>query len=159
MAFVHSLVKLRIDGKTGWCAPVELGEAAPQYISFVIPLSSNQNFFEKYTCEMITTKDGEKRVKAHELIHWKQGSFKVSVGKTEFWFTVRPSPMRERRLSYVGKLGHEDFRYKLVEIEPDDPGALDELYDEKGTFVIGCEPFTHYTNIHMPDAKRQYVEG
>lgn len=34
MAFVHSLVKAEINKKLGWCAPVELGEAAPHYVSF-----------------------------------------------------------------------------------------------------------------------------
>jgi hypothetical protein len=38
MAFVHSLVRAKVNGKRGWCAPVELGETAPHYISLVVPL-------------------------------------------------------------------------------------------------------------------------
>jgi len=148
MAFVHSLVKTQINGKTGWCAPVELGEAAPHYVSFVIPLVDKRSFFNEYICETITTEEGETRVESHQLIKRGEDSFALRLGKIELWFNLRPSPKDEHRLPYVGKLGHEDFQYLLMEIEPEDPDTLDKLYDDKDTFIIGCEPFTHYSKIN-----------
>ena len=34
MAFVHGFARTQVNGRKGWCAPVELGEAAPHYFSF-----------------------------------------------------------------------------------------------------------------------------
>lgn len=159
MAFVHSLVKIRTKGKPGWCAPLEVGEAAPHYISFVIPVADNRSFFDKYTCETIRMNEGQKKVEVHVLIKRGDDSFGLCVCKTEFWFAVRPSPKNERPLPYVGKLGHDDFRYRFVEIEPEDPDTLDELYEGNNTFIIGCEPFSHYTNIDKFSRKRLSLEG
>jgi hypothetical protein len=145
MAFVHSLVKTQTNGTKGWCAPAELGEAAPHYISFVIPVLDKCSFFNKYTCETITTEQGEKTVVSHELTKHGEDSFALRLGKFELWFTVRPGPKDECRLPYVGKLEHEDFRHLFMEIEPEDPEALDRLFDDKNTLIIGCEPFSHYT--------------
>jgi hypothetical protein len=160
MAFVHSLVKTQTNGKAGWCTPVELGEAAPHYVSFVIPLVDSGRFFNEYHCETITTKEGETRVESHELITRGEDSFALHLGKIEVRFTLRPSPKDQHRLPYVGKLGHDDFQSLFMEIEPEDPGELDKLYDDKDTFIIGCEPFTHYSRINAP-AKNltRFLEG
>ena len=147
MAFVHSLVKVAVKGKRGWCAPVELGEDAPHYISFTIPVDGKGHFFPRYTCETITTAGAEKRIASHELIKKGEDTFLLRLGKREFWFTSTPGPKEERRLPYVGKLGHEDFAFLLTEIEPEEPHRLDTLYNEDGIFVIGCEAFTHYSGI------------
>jgi hypothetical protein len=146
MAFVHSLVKTEVNGKRGWCAPVEVGEAAPHYISFVIPLDDKGDFFPEYICETITT-DGAKRIDAHEVVRRGEDSFVLRLGKLELWFTVRTVPKKDRRLPYIGKLGHSDFAFLFMEIEPEEHERLDRLYDEGNTFVIGCEPFTHYSGI------------
>ena len=145
MAFVHSLVKTQTNGKTGWCAPVELGEAAPHYVSFVIPLVDKSSFFDDYICETITTKEGKTGVDSHQLIKQGEDSFALHSARSNFWFNLRPTPKDERRLPYIGKLGHEDFQYLFMEIEPEDPETLDKLYDDKDTFIIGCEPFAHYS--------------
>lgn len=57
-------------------------------------------------------------------------------------------------MPYVGNLGHEDFRYSFMEIEPEEPDVLDRLYDEEDTFIIGCEPFTHYSGIKRLEKRR-----
>ena len=154
MAFVHSLVKTELNGKTGWRAPVELGEAAPHYISFVVPVDDKRGFFAEYTCETITAEDGDKSVESHELVRQGDDSFVLHLGKLELWFTVRPVPKAERRLPYIGKLQHADFAFLFTEVEPEDPDRLDRLYEEDDTFVIGCEPFVHYSGIKRLAKKR-----
>ena len=148
MAFLHSLVKAEMKRKSGWCAPVELGDAAPHYVNFVLPLDEDGVFFREYTCETIAVKeDGSKEIDSHKLIRQGEDSFILRLGAHDVWFTVRAVPNKERRLSYVGNLGHDDFASLFVEVEPEKPKELDRLYDERKTFIIGCEPFTHYAGI------------
>lgn len=145
MPFVHSLAKADKRGKAGWYAPIELGETAPHYISFVVPLDQKGDFFPAYSCETITTDEhGSKRIEPHDLVRVGKDAFVLRLDHFEFWFRVRTVVRDQRRLSYVGKLGHKDFALTFSEIEPDEPEKLDRLYDEVGTFVIGCDPFTHY---------------
>lgn len=145
MAFLHSLVKAELNGKTGWCAPVELGEAAPHYIGFVVPVDDTRGFFHEYACETIATEKDEKKIELHELVQQGEDSFVLRLGKRELWFAVRPVPREERRLPYVGKLQHDDFAFRFAEIEPEEPNELDRLFEEENTFIIGCEPFNHYS--------------
>jgi hypothetical protein len=154
MAFVHSLVRTEAHGKPGWCAPVELGEAAPHYINFVIPVDGKGGFFKEYTCESIVAKGGDRWIESHEFVRSGEDSFQLRHGKLELWFTVRPVPKVEHRLPYFGKLRHPDFEYLFTEIEPDDPDKLDNLYEEEGIFIIGCEPFAHYSGIKRLARKR-----
>ena len=44
MRFVHSLVTTQIGEKKGWCAPIELGEDAPHYISFAVVKKGRDSF-------------------------------------------------------------------------------------------------------------------
>ncbi len=154
MALVHSLVRTETGGKTGWCAPVELGEATPQYVSFVLPVDTSGAFHDRYTCETVTAAGADRRSETHELVRQGPDSFVLRLGKREFWFTVRPVSKAERRLPYVGKLRHPDFAFLLTEIEPEDLEGLDQLCEDEGTFVIGCEPFTHYSGIKRMAKKR-----
>jgi hypothetical protein len=147
MAFVHSLVKTEVSGKRGWCAPVELGEAAPHYISFVIPLDDKGGFFPEYTCETITTEDGFKKIDPHEFVRRAADSFLLRFATFDVWFVVRTVPKEDRRLPYIGKLAHSDFAFRFTEVEPEEPERLDRLYDEANTYIIGCEPFAHYSGI------------
>lgn len=147
MPFVHSLVRAEIDNKAGWCAPVELGEAAPHYVSFVIPVDESREFFKRYTCETIVVMGEERRREAQELLYQGQNSFVLRFDGNEVWFAVRPVSKTERRLLYVGSLGHADFERLLTEIEPEELALLDRIFDEKNTFVIGCDPFSHYAGI------------
>ncbi len=154
MAFVHSLVKTKRNGKTGWCAPVELGDDAPHYISFVIPVDDKGDFFHEYICETITAEEEDKRIESHTLVRQGKDSFLLPLGELELWFTVRPVPREERRLPYIGKPQHDDFSFLFTEIEPQEPDRLDRLYEEENTFIIGCEPFTHYSGITRLAKKR-----
>jgi hypothetical protein len=147
MAFLHSLVRTEVGGKAGWCAPVELGEAAPHYINFVIPVDSKRGFFQEYICETIVAQDGDRRIEPHEIVRQGEDSFLLRHSKIDLWFTVRPVPKEERRLPYLGKLRHADFEHLFTEIEPEDPFALDNLYEEEGIFIIGCEPFIRYSGV------------
>ena len=144
MAFVHSLVKMQANGRKGWCAPVELGEAAPHYVSFVVPVDKKRGFFSAYSCEVVTAEEGNKRLERYELVRQGSDSFVLRLDGLDVWFVVRPGPQEERRAPYVGRLKHEDFCHWFTEIEPEEPDVLDRLYDEKGAFVVGCEPFAHY---------------
>ena len=146
MAFVHSLVKTQ-DGTKGWCAPLELGEATPHYISFVIPVDDRKTFFAEYTCETITRAKRAQRIESHDLVMRGEDSFVLHFDKQDVWFAVKPGPKKDRRLPYVGTLQHDDFRYQFTEIEPEDPDELDRIYDTENLFVIGCEPFAHYSGI------------
>jgi hypothetical protein len=148
MAFLHSLARAEPKWKKGWCAPVELGNATPHYVSFVLPLDEDGGFFREYTCETVTVKkDGSKKIGPHKLVRHGERSFVLHLGARDLWFTVRAVPSKDRRLSYVGSLGHDDFASLFVEVEPEKPKELDRLYDERRTFVIGCEPFSHYAGI------------
>jgi hypothetical protein len=113
----------------------------------VIPLAKLGGFFPKYTCETIITENGAKKIEAHELVSRGENSFELRLGKLGLWFTVRPVRKEDRRLPFVGEVGHSDFALPLMEIEPEEPRILDRLHDEESTFVIGCEPFTHYSGI------------
>lgn len=147
MPFVHSLVRAAIEGKLGWCAPAEFGEAAPHYISFVIPVDRRGQPFPGYSCETVSTVGDEKRVALHQLVREGEDSFVLRLGTRDLWFTIKPGSGEERRLAYVGELGHQDFSFHLTEIEPAEPDLLDSLFEEEDTYVIGCEPFTHYAGI------------
>lgn len=154
MAFLHSLVKTQENGRKGWCAPVELGEAAPHYVSFVVPVDDARGFFDDYICETVTTGQADRRTESHELVRQGDDSFVLRLGKLEVWFTVRAASPKEQRLPYVGQLEHEDFRYSFTEIEPEEPAMLDRLYEDEGTFIIGCEPFTHYSGLRNVERGR-----
>jgi hypothetical protein len=146
MAFVHGLVRAEENRKKGWLAPAELGEAAPHYVSFALPLDENGRFFQSYTCEVINTRDGVKEVQLHQLIKHGTDSFVLRIGNLEIWFAVRPVS-KDERLPYVGKLKHDDFERLFTEIELEEPSKLDRLFETEGTFIIGCEPFAHYDGI------------
>ena len=76
MAFLHSLVRAEPKRKKGWWAPVELGDAAPHYVSFVLPLDEDGVFFREYTCETVTVKkDGSKKIDTHTLVRQGDDSF------------------------------------------------------------------------------------
>ena len=145
MRFVHSLVKTRENGRIGWCAPVELGEAAPHYISFVIPLDDGTG--ERYTCEVIRMDGDGKLVVAHEMVKAGRDSFVLPVGDVRLWFTIGPSSKDGRRLPYVGRLKHADFTCLFTEIQPEEPSRLDRLREVENLIVVGCDPFTRYSGI------------
>ena len=65
----------------------------------------------------------------------------------EFWFRVKPTAKSAGRLPYVGTLEHSDFDFLFTEIEPEEPAALDELCEKDRTFLMGCDPFAHYSGI------------
>ena len=145
MRFVHSLVKTKRGDQIGWCAPVELGEAAPHSISFVIPIDDGAD--DRYTCEVVKG-DGDQRIVIHhELIKEGRDSFFLGIGEAGLWFAVRAASKREPRLPYVGKLKHPDFTSPFAEIEPEEPSRLDRLCEDNGMIIIGCDPFTRYSGI------------
>ncbi|HUG94253.1 MAG TPA: hypothetical protein VML55_25715 [Planctomycetaceae bacterium] len=145
---VHSLVRLRGHRPDGWYAPVELGEAAPQYANFVVPVTSSHCFFDRYTCELGNQRSDaiERRLVPFEL-RLVEEALVLTVGKRRLWFVAAPGAEQARVLEYRGALSHPDFAYPLIEIEPHDPGELDQLFDEQGWFLIGCDPFTHYGGL------------
>jgi hypothetical protein len=147
MPFVHSLVKSPNTDKHGWCAPVELGEDAPQYLSFVLPVQKGGRFFNTYSCECVTRHGHKKSIRAYELVSKGEDCFLLQVAGKEFWFVVKPAARNSRRLPYVGRLSHPDFQFHLTEIQPEEPAKLDDLFDQDHTFIMGCDPFTHYSKI------------
>lgn len=148
MQFVHSLVKTKTHDKLGWCAPAELGGSVPHYISFVIPLDERKLPFDRYVCEAIKIDKPESRtVVPCDMAKHGADSFVLRINGTELWFVLRPSRKLERALPYVGSLKHPDFASALAEIEPDEPAKLDLLCEDKHTFLIGCDPFTHYSGL------------
>jgi hypothetical protein len=143
MPFVHSLVRTVKGKKEGWCAPVEVGEASPHYISFVVPIVDGRTH-ERYACEVVrTSRDGDK-IAAHDMIREGGDSFVLKVADKELWFTVRSVARKERCLPYVGSLKHPDFTSPFIEIEPEDPSKLDQLFEDENVIVVGCDPTTHY---------------
>lgn len=142
MRFLHSLVRTQVGEKKGWCAPIELGENAPHYISFVVPVSDKVD--NVYTCELVRAREDQRDIIQLELTKQGRDSFFLTFDGIEVWFVVRPVARQDRRLPYIGKLKHPDFALPLVEIEPENPAMLDRLYLERGVGVLGCDPFTHY---------------
>src|SRR5438874_2056208 len=98
MAFVHSLVKTIKNGKIGWCAPAELGESAPHYISFVIPVDDQSGFFNEYTCETVRAEERSRRIESLELVRQGESSFVLHFEGLELWFIIRPVSKEERHL-------------------------------------------------------------
>lgn len=146
MAYLHGLVRADSDRRKGWCAPAELGEAAPHYISFVLPLDHGGHFFQSYKCDVVIAHDGFKEIQTHELNKHGSDSFMLVVGDLEIWFAVRPVS-KDERLPYIGALKHADFDRLMTEIEMEEPGKLDRLFEQRGIFVVGCDPFAHYEGI------------
>lgn len=149
MPFVHSLVRLRRADQRGWCAPVELGESAPHYLSFVLPVDPQGAFFTTYSCETVTVQGSKKVLDRHELATEGNASFVLRLAGKDLWFAVKPPLNGPRRLPYVGGLKHPDFEFLFTEIEPRDGGQLDALFDRDRTFIIGCDPYTHYAGIEQ----------
>lgn len=152
--FVHSLVRSEQNGERGWRAPVELGEDAPHYISYVIPLDDNGELGEEYTCEVALIAGERRTLQSMKLIKAGIDAFLLEVSRaSRLWFHVRPIRKDEQRLPYVGRLHHDDFHSKLIEIEPDDISRLDQLCEEQGVFIIGCDPEQHYSKGHIKSIK------
>jgi len=147
MPFVHSLARSTQADRQGWCAPVELGESAPHYISFVIPVDERGVFFSAYSCEAVKTRNKVKSITLYELSPQGVDSFLLRLEGKVFWFVVKPVLKPDQRLPYVGKLQHPDFRFLFTEIEPEEPDKLDDLCNREHTFIMGCDPFTHYSGI------------
>jgi hypothetical protein len=147
--YVHSLVKVKTNQGAGWRAPVELGEKTPQHVSYTIPLDAGKTPPPQvYVCEVVRVTPGVDRLAAHDLIPAGPNSFILQLeDEASLWFHVRP--VSDRMLPYIGGLMHEDFRFPLVEIEPEDPAALDALYEQRGLFIIGCDP-SHYDGMSSP---------
>jgi hypothetical protein len=144
MRFVHSLAKTQDAKRIGWCSPIELGEAAPHYISFALPINGRAD--QRYLCEAVQLRDESRVVTAHEMTREDDDSFVLNVGDVKLWFTIRPSK-DAGPLLYIGRLEHPDFSYFLTEIEPEEPSELDRLCEEKYLIVVGCDPFTPYAGI------------
>jgi hypothetical protein len=147
MPFVHSLARSTQPNKQGWCAPVELGESAPHYISFVIPVDERGALFGTYSCEVVKTRNKKKSMTLYEFAPQGEDSFLLRMEGKDFWFVVKPVLKADSRLPYVGKLQHPDFRFLFTEIVPEEPDKLDDLCDRESTFIMGCDPFTHYSGI------------
>jgi hypothetical protein len=145
MRFIHSLAKTQDGERIGWCAPVELGEAAPHYISFVVPV--NHHADDRYLCEVVRITGEGRIVDIHEMVKVGKDSFLLSVGEPRLWFTARPPSRDSPRLLYVGRLNHADFSSPFVEIEAEDPSRLDQLCESEDIIIVGCDPFTRYSGI------------
>jgi hypothetical protein len=156
MRFVHSLVRTYENDKSGWCAPVELGEDSPHYVSFVVPLDDEKRLSSEYECELFETHQDRQTIESRHLIKKGLDSFVLELAESVLWFVLRPCPQDVLRLPYVGKLKHDDFTQLFIEIQPEDPDALDVLFEQKGIVVVGCEPFTHYRGIQKLQTTRKY---
>ncbi len=147
MPFVHSLVRSPNAKKRGWCAPLELGEAAPHYVSFVVPVNEEKQFFATYSCEVVKVRDRDKLITPYEMALKGRDAFLLSIGERQYWFIVRPTWKSTVHLPYIGKLKHPDFQFLFTEIEPEDPDKLDNLFSTDQTFIMGCDPYSHYEGI------------
>src|SRR5438046_2045014 len=110
MPFVHSLVRLPDRDKQGWCAPLELGEDCPHYVSFVVPVDDEGHSCDTYPGETVKFDGQEKSITSKELFHRGRDSFLLTIDESEFWFVVKPTQKSLRKLPYVGRLKHPDFR-------------------------------------------------
>ncbi len=142
MRFVHSLVKGTRNGRQGWLVPVEMGEEASHYISFVIPVENRPDY--KYTCEIVKARGLEREIVAHEVISKGKEAYVLAAEGLELVFSLTATGIDEPPLPYVGELEHPDFELPFIEIEPDDPAILDRLFMEHGVGILGCDPFQHY---------------
>jgi hypothetical protein len=158
--FVHSLVRTTTNQRLGWCAPWEMGEAAPQSIGFVIPVDEKGGLRNSYACETVKGLGSDERATvSRSLVKVGGDSFRLKLDEGDIWFTARSSPKKNRLLPYLGKLKHPDFDSLLIEIEPERQAALDRLCEETGEFVIGCDPFLHYEGIDQPTLSSASDDG
>jgi hypothetical protein len=122
-------------------APRELGDETPEYVSFVVPVASANQPADEYDCELVSRSGPDYAVHTYKLIRNGESAFELRLSdETSFWFRVRPMSREKRLLPYVGSYSHDDFRHRLMEIEPEDIHALDELFEQERTFVIGFDP-------------------
>src|SRR5687767_15351646 len=121
--FVHSLVKATGGDSTGWRTPVELGEATPHYVSFVVPVGTDGRLADAYACEVVKLGKQGRTIEAFRLTKGGKSAFKLELPKgITLWFTIRSD-----RLPYIGTLRHTDFGHVFAEIEPEEPAALDQI--------------------------------
>lgn len=143
--YVHSLVKPNDSKPAGWYAPLELGDDSPIYVSFALPLEAGNRLADAYQCEVVQIDGTRRSVTTHRLVKSGEDAFVLKLpDRGDVWFTLQ-SGAAGIRLPYAGKLQHADFSNPLVEIEPADQAVMDRLCNEHGLFVVGCDPFKHYT--------------
>lgn len=144
--FVHSLVRSRYKGRHGWRAPVELGDATPHYISYVIPLDDRGELGDEYTCEVVVIAGEGRMLQSRNLVRTGIDTFLLGISPdSKLWFHVRPIHKNAGKLPYVGTLHHDDFNLRFIEIEPDDVSQIDRLCEDQGVFIVGCDPEQHYS--------------
>jgi hypothetical protein len=144
--FVHTLVKANRRDECGWRTPAELGEATPNYVSFVVPVRSDGRLADDYACEVVKLGKQGRTIEKFELVRGGKSTFKLELPKGfTVWFTIRSD-----RLPYIGTLKHNDFNYVLAEIEPEEPSELDRLCEQAGMFIIGCDPQNYVGANRLP---------
>lgn len=125
-----------------------MGEDSPHGISFVIPVDADGKLESSYMCETVKGLGSDERATVpHSLVKVGGDSFCLRLDGKDVWFTIKPSSKKHRLLPYLGSLRHPDFHSLLTEIEPERQSVLDQLCEETGEFVIGCDPFLHYQGI------------
>lgn len=156
--FVHSLVRAKHKNKYGWRTPLELGEAAPHYISYAVPVSKEGGLASEYECEVVMIRGEKRDLRTVKMLRSGGDAFALELTSTlKVWFHLRPIRKEEQRLPYVGTLRHEDFQYPFTEIEPDDLSQLDQLCEDRGVFIVGCDPERHYSGRSLGRHRQKHL--
>jgi hypothetical protein len=77
----------------------------------------------------------------------------MELGIEPIRFQEKRYNLRRRAFSYMGKYGHMDFKFRLVEVEPEVNHVLDELFLKHGIVLIGCEPSENYEGWIDPSSR------
>lgn len=143
------------NGKTGWVSPVELcaiDAKAHTTGRYVLPVSSSGHFAKEYQVDIrkYSGRGEQATIETVSMI------CKYSQGKTFFVLSIAGHSIvfqecQGTRHQYIGQLRHPDFDLVLVEVEPV-PSLhynLDELFDDTGYILVGCDPWSNYNGIEQ----------
>ena len=145
--YLHSLCRANIGDGSGWYAPIELPDSQ-QAVGYAIPVNECGRTFDSYIVEVGTYRKTTSPIwKVYHLTKVAKREFLLKLSAEEIRFTERRVYSHYRKLPYRGSLKHPDFAYFLIELQPEEPDQIDDLFENKRMFIIGCNPFANYDGI------------
>jgi len=144
--FIHSLTISKKPYTYGWISPAEVAATSPQDVSFAAPVDVRGRFNYVYSFDVFNYDRNSQppTVENYDVKLADEKTLKVTIAGKLLIFREKKRNCRQRSFRYLGKFDNPDFRYRLVEIEPDPFYVVDELFLSSGIVLIGCDPSSHY---------------
>ena len=154
---VHFLTLAVAHNRRGWVTPLELPPGSQRAATHVVPVDSTFGLFPRYRVEFAKCSyDGSDASDWTEMVVRPTGLLTV-IGTWSICFQLRMEQGQPVIFDYVGSLTHEDFRFPLAEIVPEEESQLEELYVQQHIVIVGCDPMTSYggtTSVLQTNARR-----